>query len=426
MVSLVGAPLAFESALEGSSMPARLLETLERLLALPSADLRTTLASASDFVAEATQCDKVDAFLYDATRDCLVAVGSSHQPLSALQRRLGLDVLPVSNGGRVVHVYTSGETFLSGHLDEDEEELRGIKEGLGIRSNLGVPLAVGGTVRGVLMLASLKPDFFSAEDVRFTEAVGRWTSMLAHRAELVEEIGRNAAAQGRRAAAEELVTVLAHDLRNLLSPLTLRLHVVRRRAESQARHDDVDDLDAIQRGLGRLATLAGDILDVARIDRGLFETVPRPVELVPLVEETARSLATPAHPVHVTVAATGDVVIAADATRLRQCLENLITNAIQKSPKDAPVEVNVATQRRDSGEWAVVEVIDHGPGVPAEVLPHIFEAFVTRKGGEGGLGLGLYLARQIALMHGGALGVESPPGRGARFTLELPCCAPDD
>ena len=80
----------------------RFLETLERLLELPSADLKTTLSFASDLVADATGADKVDAFLYDSTRDSLVAVGTSDRPLSARQRKLGLDVLPLSNGGRVV------------------------------------------------------------------------------------------------------------------------------------------------------------------------------------------------------------------------------------------------------------------------------------------------------------------------------------
>src|SRR5438270_8329548 len=110
--------------------PARMLLTLQQLLEIPAADLRAALTHASKALAEALAADKVDAFLYDESRDCLVAVGSSTQPLSALQKKLGLDVLPVSNGGRVVYVYKTGEVFLTGHLLEDAEELRGVKEGL--------------------------------------------------------------------------------------------------------------------------------------------------------------------------------------------------------------------------------------------------------------------------------------------------------
>src|SRR6185436_13628421 len=165
---------------------------------------------ASNAVAEALSADKVDAFLYDETRDSLVALGTSTQPLSALQKRLGLDVLPVSNAGIAVKVYQEGRTFATGRLDLMDDELRGVREGLKVKSTIGVPLEVGGKLRGMLLIASLKPDFFGPADVTFAETIARWVGMIAHRAELVAQITRNALEQGRRAAAEELITVLAH------------------------------------------------------------------------------------------------------------------------------------------------------------------------------------------------------------------------
>ena len=398
----------------------RYLETLEQLLELPSADLKTTLIHACDLIAKATGADKVDAFLYDPSRDSLVAVGSSTQPLSMRQHQLGLDVLPVSNGGRVVHVYRSGQTFMTGRLDEDPEEIRGIKEGLGIRSKVGVPLVLAGVRRGMIMLASLQPDFFTTEDARFVEAVGRWTASVAHRAELVEDISHNATELGRRAAAEELVTVLAHDLRNLVAPLDLRLHVLQRRATSEGRHADVADLAAAHQAVTRLRGLIADILDVARIDRGLFQPVLEPLDLAGLVGETARMVESPEHRIDVQVMATGDPLVAGDRARLRQCLENLLVNAVQHSPRDASVDVLLASQRRENGEWLTVEIIDQGPGVPDEIIPRIFDRFWTG-GREGGIGLGLYLAKQVADMHGGELAVGRSAGGGARFVLSLPC-----
>jgi two-component system, OmpR family, sensor kinase len=399
----------------------RLLDTLERLLTLPGADLKRTLSHATNLVAEATSADKVDAFLYDSTRDSLVAVGTSDQPLSAKQRRLGLDVLPVSNGGRVVDVYQTGRTFVTGRLDQDVDELRGIKEGLGVRSQIGVPLVVAGSQRGMMMLASLTPDYFSPDDVRFAEAVARWTAIAAHRAELVEAISRNAAEQGRRAAAEELITILAHDLRNLLAPLDMRLHVLQRRAERETRDEDLGDLNAAQRALGRLRSLTTDILDVARIDQGLFHGIPERIDLAAVMDDTAKTLTSPSHPVQVRMATTTALFVAGEEARLRQCVENLILNAIQKSPKDAPVDVLVSSETRERREWARVEIIDQGPGIPEDLRPHIFERYTTGKRKEGGLGLGLYLAKQIAVMHAGDLTVDSTPGTGARFILGLPC-----
>src|SRR4051812_42194782 len=180
-----------------SSLSQRLLDVLEQLLELPAGDLKSTLAHVSDVIARASGSDKVDAFLYDRDRDSLVAVGSSTQSLSMLQRELGLDVLPLTNGGRVVHVFKTGRTYMNGHLDADPEELPGIKEGLKIKSKLGVPLEVGGERRGMMMLASLQPEFFTPDDARFMETAGRWVGVVAHRAELAQTIARNAAEQGR-------------------------------------------------------------------------------------------------------------------------------------------------------------------------------------------------------------------------------------
>lgn len=403
-----------------TASPQRQLELLEALLRLPAGDMKATLEHVGNLIAGATGADKIDAFLYDAARDSLVAVGTSTQPLSALQRQLGLDVLQLSNGGRVVHVYKTGETFMTGRLDQDEAELPGVKQALKIKSKLGVPLDIGGKRRGMIMIASLKPDFFTAEDARFAESVAHWAGIVAHRAELAEQIGRNAAAQARRSAAEELVTILAHDLRNLLGPLGLRLEVLRARAQGPQREEDRRDIDASARTLDRLAALVSDLLDVARIDQGVFQVQPKLVDLGALVTDVAGVFDTPQHPVLVRVQEGDPIPVPADASRLRQCLENLIANATQQSPAAAAVSIFVKRGKRERiGDAALVEVIDEGPGIPHDILPRVFDRYAA-KAGRGGLGLGLYLAERIAAVHGGELSVQSQPGKGTRFTLTLP------
>lgn len=399
----------------------RLLELLEALLRLPAADLKTTLEHVSNLVAGATGADKIDAFIYDPARDSLVAVGTSTQPLSALQRQYGLDVLQISNGGRVVHVYKTGETFLTGRLDLDEHELPGVKQALRIKSKLGVPLDIAGKRRGMIMLASLKPDFFTPEDARFVESIAHWAGIVAHRAELAEQIGRNAAAQARRAAAEELVTILAHDLRNLLGPLGLRLEMLKLRAQGPQREEDRRDADAAARTLQRLTALVSDLLDVARIDQGMFQVQPQLVDVGELVAEVAAVFDSPQHPVRLSVQEGGSLQVPADASRVRQCLENLIANATQQSPAAAAVSIFVKRAKKERmGDVVQVEVVDEGPGIPQEMLPRLFDRYASGDGGRGGLGLGLYLAKRIAALHGGELGVESEPGKGTRFTLALP------
>jgi len=361
--------------------------------------------------------DKVDAFLYDDSRDCLVALGTSSTSLSTLQKKLGLDVLQVSNGGRVVSVYVTGKTYVSGHLTADPEELQGIKTGLKIESQIGVPLNVGGSRKGMMMIAALQRDFFQPSDVEFAESVAQWVGVVAHRAELVQEVTENAVEQGRRKVAEELVTVLAHDLRNYMSPIAARVHLLRARANSEKRKDDLRDADIALKGLERLNQLITDLLDVARLDQGIFQIDPQPVNLGELTREIAKAISTPEHELLVDVA--NDAVVSADPRRIRQCLENLAANAVQHSPDGAPVRVLVHTNRHDEKQWGVVEVHNEGPGIPDELMRQIFERFVAGPGSRG-LGLGLYLAKRIAVAHGGDLMVESPEAKGARFVLSLP------
>src|SRR5205085_8466802 len=100
-----------------------------------------------------------------------------------------------------------------------------------------------GERRGMMMIASQKPDFFSEHDARFAEIAAHWISSVAHRAELMENVGRNAIEQGRRAAAEELMTLFAHDLHNYLSPLLIRLRMLLMRAEEDGRPADMPEAE---------------------------------------------------------------------------------------------------------------------------------------------------------------------------------------
>src|SRR5215203_1308314 len=111
----------------------RLLLTLERLLTIEAMDVRTALNEASDMIARAVHADKVDIFLYDVAISSLVAMGVSLTPLARRQQELGLDRVPIANGGRSVGVYLSEQPYLTGHADQDPEELPGVKGALAIR-----------------------------------------------------------------------------------------------------------------------------------------------------------------------------------------------------------------------------------------------------------------------------------------------------
>jgi signal transduction histidine kinase len=387
------------------------------LLAIQAMDVRSALDQASDLVATALGADKVDVFLYEARSDTLVALGTSDTPMGRKQQALGLDRLPLSNRGKTVEVFQTGQPYDSGHLEADPGELPGIKEGLGVRSVLVVPLEVEGTRRGAIQVDAQQPEQFTEEDLAFLQAVAQWVGLLLHRAELAERVAHEASEQARQRTAIELITMLAHDLRAPLVPLLGYLTMIQRVAEREGQDRYVEYATRGQRSVQRLERMLNDLLDTTRLDQGIFVLTLEPVNLVALVQETAELMRSPTAPIE--VRGSGELVAAADAERLRQVLENLLSNARRYGPEGMPVIVEVTTERSEESTWAVISVQDAGPGIALEVLPRLFTRF-TSGGDRRGLGLGLYLARGIAEAHGGMLTVDSTLGKGASFRLALP------
>jgi two-component system OmpR family sensor kinase len=166
----------------------RHLATLEGLLALDAIELRATLDRAALLVANVLGTDKIDVFLYQPENQTLVALGVSPTEMGQQQIRIGLDRQPLANAGRAAEVFQTGRPYFSGHVDRDDGELLGIREGLGVRSEMIVPLEVAGERRGVLAADAAASEAFSEEDLRFLGSVARWVGLVMHRAELTEEV----------------------------------------------------------------------------------------------------------------------------------------------------------------------------------------------------------------------------------------------
>ena len=396
----------------------RLLTTLERLLELQPTSLGAAMTEAASLIADVLAADKVDAFLHDEQTDTLVAVGASQTPMARKQRSAGLDRQPIANGGRAAQVFRTGECYLDGSVDRDTEELIGVRHTLGVRSQIVVPLDVGGTRHGVLSAQSVERDAFSERDLQFLQAISCWVGNVAHRAELEERTAAAAMAHGRHMAAEELVTVLAHDLRNHLTPIRGRLGMLRQRALREQHASNLYDVDRLRFGVDRLGRLITDLLDLARIDQGLFELHLEPVELVALVRDTAQSVQGPGVPISVE-APPPEVAAIVDPVRLRRALENLMANAVQHAPPDTTVSVQILKEDQLRQVWARIRIRDQGPGIDSVLLPRLFERF-ARSSSSQRLGIGPYLAREIAKAHGGTLEASSSPSSGTQFELSVP------
>ncbi len=395
----------------------RLLSTLERLLAINATNIKSALNEASNLIADAICAEKTDVFIYEPSSETLVAMGTSNTPMGIRQHEIGLNRLPIANGGVEVFVFQSGDLYDTGHADKDPLMLIGPTKGLGVRSTIVTPLDVDGVRRGVLQASSSKEEAFSEDDVKFLKAVSQWVGAITHRAELIERIAAEATQQARQVVAEELVTTLAHDLRNYITPVQGRLSLILGRARKQDRPRDIEDAESAARSMRRISNLIDDLLDTARLDHGILELDRQPLDLVTLEQETLGMLQT--NRLDTILRAPDELRVEADPKRMRQVIENLVANALRYTPKGGQVEVELRSEKRDDGEWATIEVMDQGPGIALEVMPRLFTRFSSGPD-KTGLGLGLYLAHSIARAHGGDLTVTSAPGQGASFCLSIP------
>ncbi|HEX6479764.1 MAG TPA: GAF domain-containing sensor histidine kinase [Ktedonobacteraceae bacterium] len=390
----------------------RLLTMLERLLELPTNDVNSTLFQTTQLVAEVLAADKVEAFLHDTATDALVAPGTHDMPVEMRQNAAAIDQLLLVNGGRIVEVFLSGVPYLSEHADQDSGGLVG-----GMKSEIATIFQVGTQHRGVLLASSSRPAFFSEQDLHFLEAVARWVGIVIHRAELVKRIRQEAVEQGRRLAAEELLTIMAHDLRNYLTPLRGRLELIEQRAYREGREQDMHDVIAASKTFHLLERVISDLLDVARLNQGIFTIHPQRMNMVHLVYEVVPAFSGPETPI--SIYTPQEAVLSGDPDRLRQVLENLLANAIKYAPKHTPITVRVGRERRMDGPWILLTVSNEGPGIPPELSSQFLRPF-TAGMTTTGLGLGLYLAHRIAEAHYGTLTVDSPAGQGVQVTLGLP------
>jgi len=250
-----------------------------------------------------------------------------------------------------------------------------------------------------------------------------------------EMAARTGAAQAELKAAvrarEEFISVASHELRTPLTPLkgfaALTLQWLEKNGDFPERERLLKALRSMARQTERLARLVDDLLDTARIQGGRFEMERQRADLVPLLGEVlerfelrgesnlAFELHTPDHAVE------GDW----DAPRLDQVLTNLVSNAVRYSPQGGTVCISL----EEEAHHVVVHVKDEGIGIPPDSLPSLFRPFARATNAQarhyGGLGLGLFICREIVERHGGTIWAESPgPQRGSCFHVRLPRDAP--
>jgi heavy metal sensor kinase len=212
----------------------------------------------------------------------------------------------------------------------------------------------------------------------------------------------------------------SHELRTPLTAIRSVGEVGLRERRTEAEYREM--IGSILEETERLTTMADSLLTLSRADAGKAGLRPARVSLGDLALEVGADLAVLAEEKRqqLDVDVGTDVAVTADRPTLRQAVINLLDNAIKYSPEDAAIRIAV----RSSGRDAVLEVIDGGPGIEPEHLPHVFERFYradrSRSRAGGGAGLGLAIARWAVEANGGRIEVESEVPRGSVFRIVLP------
>ena len=221
-----------------------------------------------------------------------------------------------------------------------------------------------------------------------------------------------------RLSLERLMAAAGHELKTPVAALHGYLQLVERNLgpeSSRQAHTYASRALSQTRQVGELVER---LFDVSRIQAGRFELVTSRIDLLEVVRDAVEvAEALPNAPVIRLSAEPGPVKLQADAVRLQQVFVNLLSNAVDHASTSPRIDVTV---RRD-GSWAVVEVRDHGQGIPSDLMPLLFQPY-TRLGHKptAGLGLGLYLAREILTAHGGSIAAESTVGEGTVISVRLP------
>jgi K+-sensing histidine kinase KdpD len=216
----------------------------------------------------------------------------------------------------------------------------------------------------------------------------------------------------------ELLQNVSHELRTPLGSILVGATSLESRSDlpPQVR----EDLAAIVRQSRRLDRLVGDMLDLARIEGHALDLHLEPTDMREASEAAADRLrrVRPEREVKIDVD-DGPLVVLADWDRLGQVLDNLLGNADRYGPPATPIEVRIS---RGARETALTRVVDHGPGVSAQLRPHVFERFVSdNRDGSDGTGLGLAIVRGLIEAHAGRVWLDdSAPGEGAVFAFTLP------
>ena len=323
---------------------------------------------------------------------------------------------------------------------------------VGTKSYASMPIRFEGKTVGVININSLKKNAFDDEDLKLLETVRQQIEVAINNAQQAETLQQSEEALARQAQElarsnakleqllaeleqtrqqqlrlkDQFLSHVSHELRSPLTAIYQFVTILLDRLAGELNLEQHEYLEIILKNVNQLRTMIEDLLEISRVQVGKLSVEPQPISLVNLIEETLSSLRTAASAKSITLSAKfpSDLPSAyADPQRIRQILTNLIDNGIKFTPENGMINVRVQVSNEEP-YFLCVAVSDTGCGLSSEESKKIFERLYQSKStfqySRKGLGLGLYICKDLASSHGGRIWVESQLGHGSTFFFTLP------
>ena len=310
----------------------------------------------------------------------------------------------------------ANQVISTGKILQDSAAIQASEDRVAMPYLLGLPLLMYRGAGALIFIRFGGPEYTTAQIQMAALAASQVSRILEWRL-LRENIAQLEQARHRAQLQDDFMSTVSHDLHTPLG-------FIKGYATSLLRADTTWDaetqrefLTIIDEETDHVMTLVDKFLDSARLQSGMMSMDFQPVRLDSLIRDVVLRLKGRNKSLHVDLDLEISPPLQADTVRLVQVFENLFENAFKYAP-----DSNISITLRNLGDRLTITFADRGPGIPSEHLPFLFERFyrVPAQSGKRGTGLGLFICRQIVQAHNGQISVETAPGKGTAFRIDLP------
>lgn len=429
LASIAAVAIENDRLLRQERQRAQQAEMLLELAGIQDLELLPFIQTVADAINSSLGVDDTELVLLDEHGERVICVG---RPRGTGSNRVcgERETSELLSSNWISEVLSTGQPFLCNDVTLDPRlslEFRGTRT----RSLLAVPIMVGGEKRGTLRVATAQPGSFGSEDLAFLSLIAAQVGLSVERSSLARRQLEVSRQQARQQARQEFLGIVSHELKTPVAVLKAYTELLLRKAEiDPQRASDLEVLERMLEQSDRMLAMIEQLLDLQKIETGQFSLEISSFDLTELARRVAENLQLTATGHKVAFRGEDGLMVQADKRRIEEVLSNLLENAVKFSPAGSRIDVAVkrTSGSEADGDEALVSVADQGVGISLQDLARVFERFYQGRGtfhrGHVGLGLGLYIAREIVERHQGRVWAESVEGKGSTFYFTLPLAGP--